>query len=61
MSQLKIKMEKLIAPFVKNYIIINYPKVNKFKVGAIWSKGGRSQYELTGVCPKLEVSKDYLN
>ncbi len=42
-------MEELIEPFVKNFIIKNYPKVNKFSVGAIQSKGGRSQYELTGV------------
>jgi hypothetical protein len=34
---------------VKNYIMNNYPKVNKFMVGAIQLKGGRSQYELTGV------------
>ena len=34
---------------MKNFIIKNYPKVNKFSVGAILSKGGRSQYELTGV------------
>jgi hypothetical protein len=49
MSQLKTKVEELIEPFVKNYIMKNYPKVKKFRVGAIWSKGGRSQYELTGV------------
>jgi hypothetical protein len=49
MSQLKTKVEELIEPFVKNFIIKNYPKVNKFSVGAIWSMGGRSQYELTGV------------
>jgi hypothetical protein len=49
MSQLKTKVEELIEPFVKNYIMKNYSKVNKFRVGAIRSKGGRSQYELTGV------------
>jgi hypothetical protein len=49
MSQLKTKVEELIEQFVKNYIMKNYPKVNKFRVGAIRSKGGRSQYELTGV------------
>jgi hypothetical protein len=49
MSQLKTKMEELIEPFMKNFIMKNYPKVNKFRVGAIWSKEGRSQYELTGV------------
>jgi hypothetical protein len=49
MSQLKTKVEELIEPFVKNYIMKNYPKVNKFRVGVIQSKGGRSQYELTGV------------
>jgi hypothetical protein len=48
-SQLKTKVEELIEPFVKNFIIKNYPKVNKFSVGAIRSKGGRFQYELTGV------------
>jgi hypothetical protein len=55
MSQLKTKVEELIEPFVKNFIIKNYPKVNKFSVGAIWSKGGRSQYDLTGV-----YHRDYL-
>jgi hypothetical protein len=49
MSLLKTKVEELIEPFMKNFIIKNYPKVNKFRVGAIRSKGGRSQYELTGV------------
>ncbi len=49
MSQLKTKVEELIEPFVKNYIMKNYPKVNKFSMGVIRSKGGRSQYELTGV------------
>jgi hypothetical protein len=49
MPQLKTKVEELIEPFVKNYIMKKYPKVNKFRVGAIRSKGGRSQYELTGV------------
>ncbi len=49
MSQLKTKVEELIEPFVKNFIIKNYPKVNKFSVGAIRSKEGRPQYELTGV------------
>ncbi len=49
MSQLKTKVEELIEPFVKNFMIKNYPKVNKFSVGAIQSKGGRSQYEMTGV------------
>jgi hypothetical protein len=43
MSQLKTKVEELIELFVKNFIIKNYSKVNKFCVGAIWSKGGRSQ------------------
>ena len=49
MSQLKAKAEELIEPFVKNFIMKNYPKVNKFSVGAIWLKGGSSQYELTDV------------
>jgi hypothetical protein len=49
MSQLKTKVEELIEPFVTNYIMKNYPKVNKFRMGAIRSKGGKSQYELTGV------------
>ncbi len=49
MSQLKTKVEELIEPFVKNFIIKNYSKVNKFSVGAIRSKGGRSHYDLTGV------------
>ena len=49
MSQLKTKVEELIELFVKNFIIKNYPKVNKVSVGAIQSKGGRFQYELTGV------------
>jgi hypothetical protein len=49
MSQLKTKVEELIEPFVKNFIIKNCPRVNKFSEGAIRSKGGRSQYELTGV------------
>ncbi len=38
----------MIESFVKNFIIKNYPKVNKFSVGAIRSKRGRSQYDLTG-------------
>jgi hypothetical protein len=33
----------------------NYSKVNKFRVGAIRLKGGRSQYEPTGV-----FHRDYL-
>jgi hypothetical protein len=49
MSQLKTKVEELIEPFVKNFIIKNYPMVNKFSVGAIRSQGERSQYDLTGV------------
>jgi hypothetical protein len=49
MSQLKTKMEELIGIFVKNYIMKYYPIVDKFRVGAIRSTGGRSQYELTGV------------
>jgi hypothetical protein len=49
MSQLKTKVGELIELFVKNFIIKNYPKVNKFSVGAIQSKGERSQYDLTGV------------
>jgi hypothetical protein len=49
MSQLKTKVEELNEPFVKNFIIKHYPKVNKFSVDAIRSKGGRSLYELTGV------------
>ncbi len=55
MSQLKTKVEELIELFMKNHIMKNYPKVNKFRVGAIRSKGGRSQYELTGV-----YHRDYL-
>jgi hypothetical protein len=55
MSQLKIKVEELIELFMKNFIMKNYPKVNKLRVGAIWSKWGRSQYELTGV-----YHRDYL-
>ncbi len=49
MSQLKTKVEELIEPFMKYHIMKNYPKVKMFRVGAIRSKGGRSQYELTGV------------
>ena len=49
MSQLKTKVDELIEPFVKNFTIKNYPKVNKFSVGANRSKGGMSQYDLTGV------------
>jgi hypothetical protein len=49
MSQLKTKVEEVIELFVKNYIMKDYPKLNKFRVSAIRSKGGRSQYELTGV------------
>jgi hypothetical protein len=41
-------VKELIEPFVNNFIIKNYPKVNKFSVGAIRSKGGMSQYDLTG-------------
>ncbi len=55
MSQLKTKVEELIELFVMKFIIKNYPKVNKFSVGATRSKGGRSQYDLTGV-----YHRDYL-
>jgi hypothetical protein len=48
MSHLKTKVEELVAPFVKNYVMKNYPKVKKFRTVAIRSKEGRSQYELTG-------------
>jgi hypothetical protein len=40
---------ELIAPLVKNYIVKMYPKVDKFSVGALRSKGGKSQYKLSGV------------
>ena len=49
LSQLKTKVEELIAPLVKNYIVKMYPKVDKFSVGALRSKGGKSQYKLSGV------------
>jgi hypothetical protein len=55
MSQLKTKVEELIEPFVKNFILKHYPKVNKFSVGEIQSKGRRSQYDLTSV-----YHRDYL-
>jgi hypothetical protein len=42
MSQLKTKVEELIESFAKNFIIKNYPKVNKFSVGTIRSKGEMS-------------------
>jgi hypothetical protein len=38
MSQLKTKVEEMIELFVKNYIMKNFPKVNKFRVGEIQSK-----------------------
>jgi hypothetical protein len=55
LSQLKTKVEELIAPLVKNYIVKMYPKVDKFSVGALRSKGGKSQYKLSGV-----YHRDYL-
>jgi hypothetical protein len=49
MSQLKTMVEELVAPFVKNYIMKMYPEVNKFRLDALRLKGGKSQYELSGV------------
>ncbi len=46
MSQLKTKVKELIEPFMMNYIMKNYPKVNKFRVGAIQSKKGGANMNL---------------
>ncbi len=37
-----------------NYIMKVYPKVNRFRVGAIWSKGLKSQYKMSEL--KIPVS-----
>jgi hypothetical protein len=39
MTDLRKKAEELINPFVKNFIVKLYPKVRKFRGGAIRSKG----------------------
>jgi hypothetical protein len=38
----------LIKPFVKNFILKLYPKVRKFRMGAIRSKGEAIQTDLSG-------------
>jgi hypothetical protein len=48
MTDLRIKAEELIDPFVKNFILKLYPKVRKFSVGAICSKGKATQADLSG-------------
>ena len=60
LSPLKTKVEELIAPFVKNYIVKMYPKVNQFSVGALRSKGGMSQCELSGIYHQ-DYSQDVVN
>jgi hypothetical protein len=39
MTDLRKKAEELIDPFVKKIIVKLYPKVRKFRVGALRSKG----------------------
>jgi hypothetical protein len=46
---LKNDVEECIGPFVVNYITKTNPKVNRFKVGALRSKGSMSQASLSGV------------
>jgi hypothetical protein len=46
---LKNDVEDCIIPFVENYITKTNPKVNRFKVGALRSKGSMSQASLSGV------------
>jgi hypothetical protein len=46
---LKNDVEECIVPFVENYITKTNPKVNRFKVGALRSKGSMSQASLSGV------------
>jgi hypothetical protein len=48
MMDLRKKAEELIDPFVKNFIVKIYPKVRKFRVGAIRSKGKATQADLSG-------------
>ena len=48
-KQLKSDMEELIALFIVHYITKTNPKVNRFKVGALRSKGSMSQHLLSGV------------
>jgi hypothetical protein len=48
MTDLRKKAEELIHPFVKNFIVKLYPKVRKFRVGAICSKGKGTQANLSG-------------
>ena len=46
---LKNDVEECIGPFVVHYITKTNPKVNRFKVGALRSKGSMSQASLSGV------------
>jgi hypothetical protein len=46
---LKKEVEECIGPFVEHYITKTNPKVNRFKVGALRSKGSMSQASLSGV------------
>jgi hypothetical protein len=48
MTDLRKKAEELINPFVKNFIVKLYPKVRKFRVSAIRSKGKATQADLSG-------------
>ncbi len=48
MTDLRKKAEELIDPFVKNFIVKLYPKVRKFRLGAIRSKGKVTQADLSG-------------
>jgi hypothetical protein len=45
----KNDVEELIAPFVVHYITKTNPKVNRYIVGALRSKGSMSQAYLSGV------------
>ena len=58
---LKNDVEELIAPFVVHYITKTHPKVNRFSVGALRSKGSMSQATLSGVYHRdykqVEVNK----
>ena len=57
---LKNAVEGCISPFVANYITKTNPKVNRFKVGALRSKGSMSQASLSGVYHR-DYKQDYVN
>jgi hypothetical protein len=48
MTALRKKAEEFIDLFVKNFIVKLYPKVRKFRVGVVRSKGKATQANLSG-------------